>query len=77
MKKLLISLLVVTTLFLVGCNKDDHKEGIAFKESYEKLNGQVNKSGKEHRTVHINEDNPFVMTTPEEIVKMLDNIETF
>jgi len=77
MKKILISLLVVTTLFLVGCKKEENKEGLAFKESYEKLNGQKNKSGKEHRTVHINEDNPFVITTPEEIVKMIENKETF
>jgi len=77
MKKLLISLLVVTTLFLVGCKKEENKEGLAFKESYEKLNGKTNKSGKEHRTVHINEDNPFVITTPEEIVKMIENKETF
>jgi thiol-disulfide isomerase/thioredoxin len=77
MKKLLISLLVVTTLFLVGCKKEENKEGLAFKESYEKLNGKTNKSGKEHRTVHINEDNPFVLTTPEEIVKMIENKETF
>ena len=77
MKKLLISLLVVMTLFLVGCKKEENKEGIAFKESYEKLNGTTNKSGKEHRTVHINDDNPFVMTTPEEIVKMIENKETF
>ena len=77
MKKLLISLLVVTTLFLVGCKKEENKEGLAFKESYEKLNGKTNRSGKEHRTVHINEDNPFVITTPEEIVKKIENKETF
>ena len=77
MRKILISILVVTTLFLVGCKKEDNKEGIAFKESYEKLNGQVNKSGKAHREVHIKEDNPFVITEASEIVKMIENKETF
>lgn len=76
MKKLLISLFIVTTLFMVGCTKDN-KKGIEFKESYEKLNGTTNKSGKEHRSVTIDENNPFVITTPEEIVKMIDNKETF
>lgn len=76
MKKLLISLFIVTTLFMVGCTKDN-KKGIEFKESYEKLNGTTNKSGKEHRSVTIDENNPFVITTPEEVVKMLENKETF
>ena len=76
MKKLLISLFIVTTLFMVGCTKDN-KKGIEFKESYERLNGTTNKSGKEHRSVTIDENNPFVITTPEEVVKMLDNKETF
>ena len=77
MKKFLISLFVVVTLFMVGCTKEENKKGIEFKESYEKLNGTTNKGGKEHRTVTINENNPFVNVTPEEIVKMLDNKETF
>ena len=76
MKKLLISLFIVATLFMAGCTQDN-KKGIEFKESYEKLNGTTNKSGKEHRSVTIDENNPFVITTPEEVVKMLDNKETF
>ena len=44
MKKLLISLFVVTILFITGCSRYDTKKGVAFKESYEKLNGTTNKS---------------------------------
>ena len=68
-------ILIITTLFLTtGCgNKDAQK----FKEEYESINGSENVSGKVHRTVNINEKNPFVYTTAEDIVKKIENKETF
>ena len=49
----------------------------AFKEDYEEVNGKENKAGKVHREITLSEYNKFVETTPEEIVKMIENNETF
>jgi|GEM_PF-626933 len=56
---------------------DKTAEALKFKEYYEGLNGKTNASGAEHRTVNIPEDNPFVAAAPEEIVKKIENEETF
>ena len=42
---------------LPGCS--DHNS-INFKKDYESLNGKVNKAGKEHRSLDIAKDNPFI-----------------
>jgi thiol-disulfide isomerase/thioredoxin len=60
---------------LTGCK--NNKYALEFKEEYESINGVVNKNGKEHRAITIDEDNPYIKTTPEEIVKMINNKETF
>ena len=56
MKKVLL-IILVCLLILTGCKKDN-KYALEFKEEYESLNGLLNKNGKEHRTITINEDNP-------------------
>ena len=76
MKKKILLVLLVGLLLLTGCKKDN-KYALEFKEEYESLNGVANKNGKEHRTITISEDNPYIKTTPEEIVKMINNNETF
>ncbi len=73
-KKILLILLGI--LLLTACVKDN-KKALEFKEEYESLNGVVNKNGKEYRTITIDEDNPYIKTTPEEIVKIINNKETF
>lgn len=55
-------------------NKEDAKK---FKQEYEALNGEVNSSGTVIRSVTIPEDNPFVYTTAEELLKKIDKGETF
>ena len=80
MKRILSILLVMASLFIVsGCEqkKEPTKEALAFKEDYEKLNGKENKNGKVHRTISIDEYNPFVEVSAEEIVKKIENKETF
>ena len=77
MKKIFIFVLLAVILLGVSGCKKDNKYALEFKEEYEALNGVVNKKGKEHRTVTINEDNPYIKTTPEEIVKKIENKETF
>ena len=62
-----------------GCAADINIEtdGMSFKEAYESLNGTVNASGKEHRTVTIAEDNPFVSVSAEEAVQKIEDGESF
>ena len=75
MKKIIFTLVLFISLFAIsGCAT---KESKAFKEDYEKLNGTKNKAGKEHRSISISEDNPFIEVTADEIVKKIDNKETF
>ena len=80
-KTLLVLTLALTVLTVAGCAKKEEKEykkeALAFKEDYESLNGKKNKMGKEHRKLNINKENPFVTTTAEEIVKKIENNETF
>lgn len=76
MKKryLLLTIVLVMVLMLCGCK---NKNAAEFKTEYEALNGQVNSSGKEYRTITIDENNPFEKVTAEEIVKKIENKETF
>ena len=74
-KIFLIMFIMMTIMSLTGCK--NNKYALEFKEEYESINGVVNKNGKEHRAITIDEDNPYIKTTPEEIVKMINNKETF
>ena len=85
--KVLIMLIMIVAVFsFAACGKeekqnnndsDNNKAAIEFKEEYEKLNGIVNKNGKEHRTITLSENNRFVKTTAEEIVKKIENEDSF
>ena len=67
-------LIVGTMFFMTGCgNKDAQK----FKNDYESINGKENASGKVHRSITIDENNPFAYATAEEIVKKIESKETF
>ena len=48
-----------------------------FKEDYEALNGTENASGKEHRTITIAEDHPFVKISAAQAAEAVANGETF
>ena len=75
MKKIFCGVLVLFFLFSTcGCEKSDAEK---FKEEYEALNGEVNSSGKNYRKLEINSKNPFVYSSAEEIVKKIENKETF
>lgn len=80
-KKLFILLLLVGLVGITGCTKTEEEEkktaAIQFKEDYEAINGTENKNGKIHRTITIPEDNPYEEITPAELVKKIDNDETF
>ena len=71
MKKKIL-LLMLGLLLLVGCSNKN-----TFKEDYEALNGKENSSGKIHRTITIDKNNPFEQVSDSEIVKMIEEKETF
>ena len=65
----------------VECDGTETSETVSgeaeFKESYESLNGTENKSGKIHRTIEIPEDHPFRTTTTADVLKRMENGDTF
>ena len=71
-KKIFLFLLIILTL--TSCAS---KDAISFKKDYESLNGVTNKNGKEHRTVNISKNNAFIMSNAEEIIKKIENKESF
>ena len=77
MKKIIAICLSLLILFsLTGC-EEVNKDAKKFKEDYEKINGEKNKSGKEYRTITVDEDNPFTYTTVDELNKKIENKESF
>ena len=80
MKKIFLCLLMgVLVISLTGCGQESSKKvsGKEFKEDYESVNGKENKSGKIHRSISIPEDNVFVISSASEILKKINNKDTF
>lgn len=82
MKKFWIgAILIVSLITLTGCTPSEEEttlsDALKFKQEYEAINGKENASGKVHRSLTIEEDNPIVYTTAEDIVKKIENNETF
>lgn len=77
-KILLILLLIVGIISLTACTnkKVSLTDAEKFKKEYESFNGKKN-DYFEYRDLSINEKNPFVYTTAEDIVKKIENKETF
>ena len=78
MKKFIsIFLIVIISLVVVGCSKEK-TDAMKFKEEYESVNNKVNEhTKKENRELNIPKNNPIVYATAEDIVKRIDNKETF
>ena len=74
-KKIFICLFTVFLAFsVIGCTKN--KE-LSFKENYESVNGKENSHGKTHREITIPDDNVFVISSSSEVLKKIDNKDTF
>ena len=71
---LLLLIIIISCLNLTACTNKDAQR---FKQNYESLNGTTNSNGKEHRTVTISKDNPFVISTAREIIEKIENEENF
>ena len=76
-----IALVVALIIVIInggGASLRNNKEDAAkFKKEYEALNGEVSSTGTAIRSVTIPEDNPYVYTTAEELIKKIDKGETF
>ena len=76
MKKILLISLITLSIIMTGCKKEN-KKALEFKNDYEEINNKENKMGKVHRKITLSENNKFVETTPAEILKKIENKETF
>lgn len=82
MKKKILSVLLLTLLVVgvTACTKNEEKkvyeDGIKFKQEYESFNNRKNEYF-DYRTVNIDEENPIVYATDAEIVKKIENKESF
>ncbi|MBR0474377.1 MAG: hypothetical protein IJJ19_05195 [Erysipelotrichaceae bacterium] len=74
MKKILM--LFGILLLLCGCS-NSNPDALKFKQDYEKLNGQTTESGNKYREVEIDAKNPFVYVELDEVLRRMDNGETF
>ena len=76
-KKILLGILLIT-LCLTACTKEKtvSKGALKFKKEYESFNEKKN-DYFEYRDLDIDEDNPFIYKTAEDIVKKIENKETF
>ena len=83
MKKRIIyfCLILFLVVFISGCKKEEKIEvitdAVKFKEEYESLNGKKNARDIEYRELVINENNPFIYSDAKEIIKKMDNEESF
>lgn len=83
MKKYLAIICLGLLLFATGCtnNKEEKKvsaDAIKFKEEYESLNGKTReKDGNTIRSIKIPKDNPMVYIAAEDLVKKIDDKESF
>ena len=74
---ILVVLVIALACVFVFNKKENNKAALEFKKEYEALNGKMARFGKPHRTLNIDEDNPYVKVTKEKVVEMLKNKESF
>ena len=75
-RKLLVCIAIIGLLLVSGCNKF-RQSALDFKKEYEDINGRVIKVDLKYRTLNISENNPYIKVTINEILKKLENKETF
>lgn len=74
---ILIIIGIVIGAILVKNNNYKKTDAYKFKTEYEKLNGETSKSGKKYRELDIPKNNRMKYSTAKEIVKKIDNNESF
>lgn len=73
---ILLSIMIIIGLTAWNSSKEESNDAERFKKEYESFNGNKN-DYFEYRNLSINEKNPFIYSTAEDIVKMIENKETF
>ncbi len=74
-KKILLLCIIFVSLFMLSaCGKTD---AVKFKEEYEALNGTTSKSGSKIRELTIDENNPIIYKSADELVKMIEDKKSF
>lgn len=79
-KFLIITMLFLTLFTLTACKsyKPENTDAKKFKDEYESLNGtKRQKDSKIIRSINISENNPMIYKEAKDIVKMINNKETF
>ena len=77
MKKILLTTVILLSLFLLTGCVDKTTDAYKFKEEYESINNKDNGHGNKYRELNIPVDNPFIYQTPEELLERVDKKETF
>ena len=79
MKKTITTIILIALIAFIGLIfiSKSINDGMEFKLDYESINGKENSHGKINRKVSINKNNKFVKITPKELVKKINNKETF
>lgn len=72
MKKIIISLMLISAFILTGCQNKEKTDAVKFKEEYENLNNQV-VNDKKYLELTIDKKNPIKYKTAEEIVDIIKN----
>ncbi len=72
MKKIIISLMLISAFILTGCQNKEKTDAVKFKEEYERLNNQV-VNDKKYLELTIDKKNPIKYKTAEEIVDIIKN----
>lgn len=77
-KILIFSFMLIAIFTLSACGKEETKpdDATRFKEEYESLN-EVSQNGITYRSVSIDEDNPFIYITAEDLLDKMDEEEAF
>lgn len=76
-KKILMLLLGVFFIITLSACDKKNSSAIEFKKDYESINGKENSHGKVNRTISIPEDNPMKEISSSELIKKIENKETF
>jgi thiol-disulfide isomerase/thioredoxin len=70
----IIILIILSLIYCINSNND----AIKFKKEYESLNGTTReKDGKTIRSINIPKNNPMIYSTADEVVKMINDKQTF
>ena len=77
MKKIEVIVIALISLFLLTGCVDKTTDAYKFKEEYESINNKDIGNGNKYRSLNISNDNPFIYSTPEDILERVNNNETF